>query len=279
MVLINLTSSWKMKKTILLLIFLILVPISNSSASAGDNETLTVARWYKVYWGGLHVADLVAGINGSRFDTIIKSYGIVKKFSNYSSSTTSYFDVENGKYIPKSFFTEFQQRKRHRTIDIKYNENGGILDEAVNPPDNRAKRPAVDVTLKDGSVDPLTAVMIAREKIRESLENGNTAFSFNMYDGRRLASLDFKLNGRKKTTVNGKEHDVIEVTFRRNPIAGFTHNELKRMKSEEPDFTLYLSDDENLLPVKADMDAELGVAVLLLERECKSISECIGTNL
>lgn len=248
--------------------------IRPEAASTAFVETPNVARWYKVYWGGVHVADLKAEIHGNQMDTVIESFGLAKKVSKYESKSRTMFDLVDGQYRPQSFYTEFQQRHGDRTIDIKYAPDGKIAQETVTPPDNRAKRPAVTDERKHSSADPLTAAIIARQKIRESLEKGQKHFSFPMYDGRRLSTLDFTIHGRMPRRIDGVDYNVVKVSFKRIPVQGYTGNELKRMKKEEPEFTVYLSDDEQLLPIKADAAAPLGTAVLILEKECASMAAC-----
>lgn len=265
----------KMKKAFLLLATSLLLSLSASShAALSAGQQMDMTRWYKIYWSGFHVADLKARLTDDSLKTIIESYGVVKQISKYSSKTTSEFKFTEGNYIPESFYTEFRQRKNSRTIDIKYTPQGAILEEAVTPPDNRAKRPAVDAALKQDAVDPLTAVVIARQRIKESLVNGDKNFSFKMYDGRRLSMLAFSVKGREVQEIGAKEHNVVTVTFQRLPIAGYTNNEMTRLKGEEPLFTLHLSDDDLLLPIKAYAKAALGSAVLILEKECPSLEAC-----
>lgn len=259
-----------------LLTALIALAISLIFGTASANNNLNTARWYKVYWSGIHVADLIAGANNNRLDTVIRSYGIVQKVSQYSSRTSTVFNIDNGQYVPLSFYTEFQQRSGARKIDIKYSGNGTIVEEAVTPPDNRAKRPAVAETLKKNAVDPLTAFMIARQEIKNNLAKGNNKFSLDIYDGRRLSRLDFDIYGRMQREIEDKKYNVVKVTFKRQPVAGYTKNELRRAKDEEPLFTLYISDDETFLPIKADAEAPLGTAVLLLEKECESVDSCVN---
>jgi len=179
-------------KKLFISLFIIFLSTANVSAKALPNDTINTVRWYKVYWSGIHVADLKAQVKEDGLDAEIKSFGIVKKISKYESTFQTRFGYVEGEFIPYSYYTEFQQRNGGRKIDIKYNKDGIIADETVTPPDNRAKRPAVEDELKHDTFDPLTAFMVARKKLKESLLNGDNSFDLKMYDGRRLAQLDFK---------------------------------------------------------------------------------------
>lgn len=265
-----------MNKVILSLAFLFLsIPSAFSTAQHSDiSDTIKVVRWYKVYWSGIHVADLKAEIKEDSIEASVDSFGIVKKISKYQSEFKSTFGYVEGKFIPYSYYTDFKQRKGSKKINLNYNKDGVIIEESVIPPDNRQKRPAVEDGLKIGSFDPLTVFMVARQKVKASLVGGKTSFNLNMYDGRRLADLQFKISPSFQMRINGKDENVIKVTFSRKPVKGFTNNELKRMAGEEPIFTTYVSNDVQLLPLKMDADAILGKAVLVFEKECPSIQEC-----
>jgi hypothetical protein len=224
-----------------------------------------VTRQYRVTVKGIHVADLKATIKENEIISRIDSYGLAKKISKYWSDDTNSFIYKNGTFIPQNYYTKFNQRQGQRIVSIKYDDKGKVNFEQVTPPDNRNKRPAVKDSNKIGALDPLTAFLVARLKTIEGLNSGNNAFSFNIYDGRRLFRLDFTIKGRETQNINRKNTNVISVQFRRTALEGFTNNELKRIKTEEPTFNLYLSDDDEFLPLKANVFSDLGVAVVTLD--------------
>lgn len=258
-------------KKIKIVIAIILLPFA-AMANKTDTE-LSAARKYNVYWAGIHIADLIAEVKDNKMQAIIESYGIAKEVSKYRSKTSSEFILNNGAVLPASFFTEFQQRDQLRKIDIKFSEDG-IKHEQVTPPDNRKKRPAVPDILKKDAVDPLTAAVVAREKILESLANNTNKFEFNIYDGRRLSALKFNVYGLVKRIINGKSTETVKIDFKRYPLAGYTSNEMKRAKGEEPVITFYL-EPGTLYPLAADAEAKLGTATLVMEKECDSLDSCM----
>jgi hypothetical protein len=257
--------------TVLLVLF-----TTTSAIGDGFNKKnhLNSTKLYKVYWSGIHVADLIINIENDSIFANIESYGIVKKVSKYRSSFKSQFEYNNDHYKPISYYTEFEMRNGSKTINIQYSPDGTIKNEVVTPPDKRSKRPAVKDILKNNSADPLTAFMISRQLIKENLAKNNTKFSLNIYDGRRLSRLDFQIHGKYERKINESIRKIVKVSFKRIAIDGYTQNELRRMPKEEPLFTLYLSDDETLLPLKADAEAKLGTAVILYEKDCISFTAC-----
>ena len=258
----------KISYSLILAFYLILLPLSSIAA---DNTT--TARWYKIYWNKIYIADLKASISENEVAAKIQSYGTVKAISKYANYTYTKFHKNGDQYIPEEFISNTTQRQGKKDVVIKYGNDGKILEESVTPPDKRHKRPAVEDNLKIDAFNPAFAAIIARDKIGDGLANGKKKFHLNIYDGRRLSKLEFNIIGRQTIKVLEKNTDVVKIEFRRIPVAGFTNNELKRMNGEEPDFSVYLNIND-LLPVKADAVAPLGKASFILEKECKSIEEC-----
>ncbi|MCE3231756.1 MAG: hypothetical protein K0R98_13 [Rickettsiaceae bacterium] len=260
---LDLRTSISIMKKLLLTILITL--LSAKLALAEPSPNITATRIYKVYVKGIHVGDLKGIIKDNQIEANIQSYGLAKKISKYESLDRTDFNFISNAFLPQSYYTKFNQRQGGRTVDIKYSDNGRIVYEQVTPPDKRYKRPAVKEEHKKGAVDPLTAFLVARQKIIEGLQNNTTSFSFNIYDGRRLAKLEFEIQGREVQKINRKDTKVIAIKFKRQALEGFTNNELKRIKTEEPTFNMYLSDDDDMLPIKANVFSDLGTAVLIVD--------------
>lgn len=253
----------------ILFILLALLPCTVVSA---DNSA-RIARWYKVYWNNVYIADFKVEVGDENLVAQIDSRGLVRKISKYSNHVYSKFHVDKGVYTQEYFESHLKQRQGSKDVKIYYSPSGKIRTEAVVPPDNRSKRPLVEANLKNDAINPLFAAIVARNKIKESLTKGIQTFSFNIYDGRRFSRLEFNISGKENIKILEKKLDVVKINFKRVPIAGFTNNELKRMEGEEPDFFVYLEAD-TLLPIKADAAAPLGKAHFVFEKECKSLEEC-----
>lgn len=246
-----------------------LIPLT----SIASDTPLKTARWYKIYWKAIHIADFRMGIDGESLVSNIDSQGLAQKISKYKNYTSGSFHKIGDAYLPVHFDSSLRQRQGTIKVRLDFDKNGNITEESVIPPDKRYKRPAVANASKVGVVDPLTAIMVAKSKIETSLSEGEKEFSFNIYDGRRLFRLDFNIYGIETIKALEKNWDVVKIGFRRFPLEGFTNNELKRMKGEDPDFIVYLEKD-SLIPVKADAAAPLGRAMFVLVKECDTVAEC-----
>jgi hypothetical protein len=260
------------------IVFVIFIVLTSFQAHASEPKDFT--RWYKVHWGGLHIADLVASKQGNRLTTKIETYGLVKKVSRYANHAYVDYEERNGRVVPRLFDQKMQQRQRKRYVSIEYDKDGIITKDQVTPPDNRAKRPAVPQEQKAGAPDPITASLMAWQYVKAWQQGeGPDRFTLSYYDGRRLAKLDFHIQRRLVREINKRNYKVILVTFRRSPVSGFTNNELERMEGEEPDFNVYFSDDEIMLPLITFAKAPLGHASIVYERECKAIENCLEGTL
>ncbi len=241
----------------------------------GENKLKKQARWYRVYWGAMTVGDLFINLipteEGYGMRTSIQSKGLAKMVSNWQgeSGSTMRF-VYPDKYLPTRFKTSFQLRDRKRRIDIHWDENGKVIKEINEPPENRNKRPAVDEELKQNTGDPLTSILMARSELRKSILEGRTEFDVPYYDGRRKTNLHFKIYGADK---NGNIH----IAFVEKPIAGYTNNELKEMKKNSPAFHLYLS-PHDLFPLAGKGESFVGTAYMRLKKECATLDECIKAS-
>ena len=252
---------------LLLLVVSTSIPFAGAEAEQIYNLPPDGARRYGVYWTGVHVADMFVSHSPTAMDVEIKSYGLVKKISKFKSKTRTAYLQDSGAVRPATFHTVFQNRSRERKIDIAYDAQGNVLKESVVPPDNRKKRPAVSQQGKDAAVDPLTATLLARQRVIEARQKGEKQFNFPIYDGRRLSMLNFKIGNTKNIKVDGKKYRVFPLTFRRSPIEGHTDRELERMKEEEPTMKVYVTDDETAMPVRAEGKAPLGTAIILYKGE------------
>ncbi len=264
-------------RNLLVFAFLLVFPL------AAMSEDMENVRAYPVYWQGVDVGELVIKIkrqgNDFHIEAHIKSKNIAAIISGYSSDTASNATLIAEKISPVSFKTNFELKKKPRHIEIKYGSGGQVTSEQNNPLEDRNKRPEVAKSLKNGAYDPLSAALLAREKLRQmrdsgQLEKGKSNFTIPMYDGRRRSNLEFTVYGREMLKLGGNKISVIHIGFIDNPVAGYTKNEIRDLPTENPVINAYISDDELLLPVKGDGETRIGFATGSLLKECRSFSGC-----
>ncbi len=265
-----------------LVIILIFIPLSSSAnednVSTKPSEEINLARHYKVSWSNFDVANLYVSIVTEQvaddilyqFQVVIKSYGLAKMISGFKSDTITIVKAHNENYYPLRFATSFKLRKKRRDITLTYSKDGKKIIKDVNiPAEYRWKRKAVSQKLKDGSYDPLTIVFAARKKIKEAIEQGGEKqFLLPLYDGRRRSDIKF-------TIYPERVKKLIHISFQEEAIAGYTDNEKSNLIERSSVIHVYLSPDD-YFPVSAEGDSQIGSATIALEKECKTMADCMN---
>ena len=268
---------------IMVLIFLC-ATLSNSYANKEyhDNSPAlpNLTKFYKAYWMGMHVGDIISQIsqdkNGAYYiESRIQSRGIAKRFLKYWSVSKSLVNIDDsGNISSQYFFTKSATKRKTREINLSYDEAGNLAGEEVIPPDNRKKRPFVEDDLKYIATDPHSIILVSRKKIKESLDNNISNFSIPVYDGRRLTNVDFNIIGKKNISYNSNDTEVIHVIIQRQAISGYTEREIKRMETENPPINIYLENNDTMLPLIVRAKAPIGSAYIRLVKECVDINSC-----
>jgi hypothetical protein len=213
----------------------------------------------------MHVAELKATSQGNRFSTEIGTTGLVGMMSNYKNVAETEFTVKNGIYTPTRF-----SKKSERTSGTKHTElgyNSGTV--ATQKSSEEQSSEALQAAGKIQAIDPLAAVIIARQRILKARTSGEKQFSFPLYDGKKLATLNFELFGTKELELDGKMEDTLHVRMTRIPLSGFDADENKNSVVE-----LYLSNDIHLVPLFADAKASVGHATIVINKRCFPAEEC-----
>jgi len=232
--------------------------------------------------------------------------GLIRLFVQHTSHTT--VEAEGGNI---HYEAHYQTRKKKHYIRLDY--KGGLLkDEEQIPPETHAKRPEVPMEMKKNAADPLSAILKMRQGLWGEMKNlaaqnekcsptlpppqageviattppacggrkrgepnADSAFSINIYDGNRLTGASFTILGKTTVRYGDKSLPVIKVAVRRKLLAGFTDSELADYDAKEPPLTLYFSDDDRLLPIKAETTFLLSPLRATLAKECRTEESCL----
>lgn len=272
------------KPKVILLSFLLLFMLPQQGYSAPQNgwQKLNVARRYNLYWGGMTAGYMMAEIREIKpdiyhFELRIHSKGLLDLFIKYRSETTADFRyTKDGQVLPIYFHSHGTLRGSDRTTTITYDNNGNVASSITDPPIRIWKRDIVPLKRLVDTPDPLTAAVISREIIKRYIdtpERQGANFHIPIYDGRRLGDYIFNLSNNQPLHFHHRTVPVIEMTFTRKPILGFSGNELKKLK-DEPNIHVFMEKDTMLLPLKAEARVLYGTATIIYDRDCISINEC-----
>jgi len=251
---------------------------------ATDKNGLAASKKFNMGYLHFDVADFYGEItplgdtnDGQRykFRLYAKSTGFIDYLFGWVSHTVSVFRVSDNKVIPESFKTKVVLKKKTREIALDYDGSGkSIVLDKVTPPDNRAKRPAVETALKQGTYDPLSIVVEARKIIMKTVKDNKFnkdskhVFALPLYDGRRRSDISFKLFKEK---VEGNYH----LRFLQKPVAGYTNNETKDIKEGDRVFDIYI-EPQGFWPTSATGRAPIGNARANFVKDCNGkIEDCV----
>lgn len=282
-----------------LVVFALFLLSAGGAASARTPEARAPMRepfanyagWAEGYWGFAPVGDFLFEVkedeDSYHLNVHLYSQNPVKRFTKYWSKTrvdgikrprdSLPWEPEDAPtaydYIPQTYTMHYNLKKWNRKVTLHYDAEGNNVEREYSWEENRHKRP--DVPQEQRNVpDMLTAALIARSEILRNPTIGRT-FSVPYYDGRRRGELTFVIHGPTRETIRSDRRDVFHVSFTRRPVAGFTNNEHEAMKTQEPRFDVFFSDDAHFIPTHTFGQAPAGDATITLRRRCRDMEDCL----
>lgn len=248
----------------LLVLLFAAIPMAGFAAAPVPEK----AYFYKIRWGGFHVASVIAGFekegNTYHSQAVIRTYGLARSASRYSSESQAKTLVLEAGVKPMQFHTAFSMRKSSREIFLGWDDAVNIIRHKVTPPEKPGKRTPVSEAQKSNAFDPLSAYFAARAEVVK----GSKKFTIPMFDGRRRSELQFEVLETRK------EDGALHVTMREIFIAGFTGREQEERAHRNLTIHIYL-DPKTLIPISCVGDSIIGRADGELAAECDSFDECI----
>jgi len=241
-------------------IFLItLLSILPSAAVAEENLNLK----YEALWNGIKAGEArvdISEVTDNYTGRVrAESMGLVKNFTNYWTDSKVTGAINGNEYKPSLFEMKFQPKKAPtQRVTVTYGADGSVK-EVASPPEKRGKRPEVDQKSKKDLPDPISAALIARDRVREMVKSAASfpqKFALRTFDSRRVTDLNFNVTGYKQMKISGRSQKVLEVIFNRTPITGYNKRELEKMKEINPLISIYVN--ENFVPVYASGQSIIG---------------------
>lgn len=266
-----------MKYRLFNIFFFIAITLSYS-APAADMPPFDLKAIYEFQFAGVPVGRMgfEAEQAPEHYDIAadITSVGIARLFAKHSSHTVVAGTGSGGAYSDILYRTDYKTKEKRKSVKMTQKDSE-FTEEDVQPPDNRAKRPAVPAEIKKGAYDPLSLNMALRQKTWEALQSQNKSFSVNVYDGRRLTEVDATVADKKIIRLDGKKVASVRVAVRRKPLAGYTVSELDDIDPKEPTLWVYYSDDGRLIPLYLEMGFLFGKLTATLAKECRTGESCL----
>ena len=154
-------------------------------------------------------------------------------------------------------------KEKERYIEVGFQDGLAEIAEANPHPVEDENRPAVPADLRQGSVDPLTAIVAVGRTIDQT---GSCKTEMGVFDGRRRYLL--KVMDEGETEIGRSRYapyggDVRKCTFVFERVAGF-----KKKNSNEPTqgraYFRRVNEDAPIMPVQIAAETKYGAAILHL---------------
>jgi hypothetical protein len=223
---------------------------------------------YDVTWGGLSMGRVRVTISedefGYKMSVDTKTKGIARLFDNTKSIIETRGRVTDGAYTPQRYESSTVDSEDGRTTKIIYESDGSIRSRDRNPPDDPNRRPVVPLEQANRGVDPLTAFLKLRQKMRDNMERNIRDTSVRTYDGARLGDLTLKVVSRASLENMDQHVNAINTVLTRQPIAGYKDKEITKYEKGDPLIHVYYSADDRFIPLQIEIKLSLGTVVLKL---------------
>jgi hypothetical protein len=245
-----------MKKSLLILTALLSFQIS----LAQDDSAFQEGEWFKFrmsYSGWLKAGNATLAVKETNLDgkevyhVVGKGWttGPVKWFFKVKDRYESYFDAETG--LPYKFIRKIDEGGHTKNIEIAFNQ------EARKAEVNNKKRKKVSTVVTEADVqDMVSAFYYLRNNYETDKIEKDDEVKLNMFFDEENYVFRLKFLGRE--TIKTKFGLVKTLKFRPYVMAG-------RVFKEQESLTLWVSADENKIPLK--IKAELAVGSLRAELE------------
>jgi hypothetical protein len=243
---------------------------SNMAQAAVPSAPLHFIGRYQFDWNNIPLGALELGIdetaNTYKMRLAVESKGAINLFTHHTNDTNENGRYEGMQYMPEHYESYYKTKNKPRHIKLAFDKKGVVTEEVNEPPEDRNDRAEVPHNLKDGAVDPLTAVMMIRA--------GQT--NFRGFDAKRL--FEVKAIAAAPTVINQpfplvNNQKALPYILSREPLAGITAKEMKEFKKGEPPLTLYFSDNARRIPLGITVPF-YGVLRGMLMQECTKWEEC-----
>jgi hypothetical protein len=238
-------------------------------AAAADTLNLR----YEARWAGLEVADIVYALraDGRSYDArmTIATRGFAWLVSKFQGGASALGAIDGDALLPRAYDALYDLRKRKdkRAVILYRDIPEGRL--AYRGAGDTSDHPELDERHRRNVLDPLTAFAAIRQRLKNPAARRERAFAVPVYDDQRRFDADGAVTGRETLRIGGRTVAALRIDMVLRPIAGFHSGQ----HDEDPEDTprpvrLFLSDDETLTPLRAEVPIAFFTTVIELVADC-----------
>lgn len=195
--------------------------------------------------------------------------GMVERLTGFRGEISARSRVAEG--LPASLtFRSFTATDRAtREVQLRYDGSGRVVDLATFKR-GEPEGSEVPEAMRDGTIDPLTALAAVRDWIVEVRDAPPAQTTLPIFDGRRRYDLEVTLVERRVAQFASGATPVLEVRLQSRPIAGFDER-----SDGTRAITVLISDDDLVVPLimRTAVMGDL-TAALYTTRVCAADATC-----
>lgn len=222
-----------MKKTIVLMLCLLMLPLAPLRAAVLTQMTEKTALKYDIYAGGFKAMDasIQMDLSEKAYDMALsaKTQGMIGTLfpwqGNYSTSGILNAKAE---FLPLQHMSMSNWRSNIKTMELDYSPAGHLMKILT----QRGGETKVNRDIKradaDGAVDLLTGTLLM---MRQAKGAEHCQGNFPVYDGSRRYNITLQDDGHeeiKKTKFSVFSGNALRCTLKVEPVAGFSKKDQKR---------------------------------------------------
>jgi hypothetical protein len=238
-------------------------------AAAADTLNLR----YEARWAGLKVADIVYALHADArsFEArmTIVTRGLAWLFTKFEGRARALGAVAGGALMPRGYDAVYDLRKRKdkRAVILYRAEPEGRL--AYRGAGDTSDHPELEKTHRRNVLDPLTAFAAIRQRLEDPMARRGGAFVLPVYDDQRRFDAAGAVTGRETLRLGGRAVAALRIDMVLRPVAGFQLGRREEDPEDRPrPVRLFLSDDENLTPLRAEVPIAFFTTVIELAADC-----------
>ncbi len=169
----------------------------------------------------------------------MKSQGLFRLITGYKSKAKAMSALHSETGAPRSvsFDSRYETNKSDRRVAIRYHPDDGRIVSLENWKRGKPRDSKVPQALREGAVDPLTAVLQLRHWIREhrndrglqTIGTGQPPMpgqTLEVFDGRRRYRLDLEFLDRPTVRYDGERRPALRFRVELQPLAGFSSKDM-----------------------------------------------------
>jgi hypothetical protein len=232
------------------------------AADTGDYRLEAEMRFLGMSVGRV---ELEAAENGVTRDQrlAMATTGLVERLTGFRGELTARSRTDAAAPASLDFRSFTATDRATREVQLRYDGDGRVVELATfkrgEPRDTE-----VPAALRDGTIDPLTALAAVREWLPEVREKVPAATTLAIFDGRRRYDLHVRLVDRRVADFASGPTPILEIRLESEPLAGFDEDD----DAGRP-ITVLMSDDDVLVPLimRTEVMGDL-TAALYTRRVC-----------